>query len=587
MNWTDLLEGKDCETSFNQFHDILLKSIDKFAPEKNVKKKAKSVQAWISKSLLKCLRKQKFLYSKSISRNSTPQDRENYKEYKSLLQKVIRKTKRDYYSNRCLKFKLNTKKLWSTINEVVKKTANKCDIISQLDINGVISYDSNEIANEFGSFFANIGKTYADRTGKPNVPIANYNEKIKLNEKSLFLWPTNSAEVHRTLSNLKNKMSSGYDTITNKLLKILCDQICGPLSLIFNKSLSEGHFPSRMKSADVIPLFKAKGMLQKTNYRPISPLLTLSKVLKKIMYSRTYNFLESTHQIYEGQYGFHTKHSCENAIQNLIADIVKGDTKNKITKAVFLNLSKAFDTLSHEILLTKMERYGIRGKSLQWFKSYLYHRDMRVKCPTSDGDIAFSEPHLMEYGASQGSCLGPLLFTIFTNDLSRHLLFTKCILFAYNTTLYMSHNNENYLTWCIEEDLKLVNYWFKANLLTLNITKSVCMTFQSKRTTGHNRLTGCNISIENKPLPNVTKTKFLGVWIDNRLAWMDHLIILFTKIKQNANLLRHGRSFLNIHANKCLYYAQIYSHLTYGFLLWGNMISNTKRRINSSKFPQA
>ena len=124
-------------------------------------------------------------------------------------------------------------------------------------------------------------------------------------------------------------MSSGYDTITNKLLKSLCDQICGPLSLIFNKSLSEGHFPSRMKSADVIPLFKAKSMLQKTNYRPISLLLTLSKVLEKIMHSRTYNFLESTCQIYEGQYGFRTKHSCENAIQNLIADIVKGSTSIK------------------------------------------------------------------------------------------------------------------------------------------------------------------------------------------------------------------------------------------------------------------
>ena len=102
--------------------------------------------------------------------------------------------------------------------------------------------------------------------------------------------------------------------------------------------------------------------------------------------------MESTCQIYEGQYGFRTKHSCENVIQNLIADIVKGDTKNKIMKAVFLDLSKAFDT-SHEILLTKMERYGIRGKSLQWYKSYVYHRDMRVKCRTSDSDITYSEPH--------------------------------------------------------------------------------------------------------------------------------------------------------------------------------------------------
>ena len=411
--------------------------------------------------------------------------------------------------------------------------------------------------------------------GKSDVSVTDYNNKIEINEKSLFLMPTNKSEILRILSSLKNKLSSGYDAITNKLLKTLGDQISGPLSLIFNKSLLEGHFLNRMKSADVIPLYKAKSKLQKTNYRPISLLLMLSKVLEKIVHSRTYNFLESTHQLYEGQYGFCTKHSCKNAIQNLIADVVKGDTQKKITKAVFLDLSKAFDTLSYDILLKKMERYGIRGISLEWYRSYLHNRDMRVKCQTSENDTTYSDPHLIEYGAPQGSCLGPLLFTIFTNDLSKHLIFTKCILLADDTTLYMSHENEQYLTWCINEDLKIVNDWFKANLLMLNIDKSVCMTFKSKKVTGSNNFSGCNVSIENKLILNVTKTKLLGVWIDHKLTLTEHLSTLFTKIKRNSNLLKHGRSFLNIHANKCLYYAQVYSHLVYGFLLWGNMISNT------------
>ena len=162
IDWLHTLKDKDCETSFNLFHDILLKTIDKYASEKKVKKNEKSVQPWISKGLLKCIRKQKSLYSKSFCRQGSIQDKQNYTEYKSLLQKVIRKAKRDYYSNMCLNFKSNTKKLWRTINEVVKKTANKTDIISKLDINGVISYESSKIANEFGCFLAEIGKTYAN-----------------------------------------------------------------------------------------------------------------------------------------------------------------------------------------------------------------------------------------------------------------------------------------------------------------------------------------------------------------------------------------------------------------------------------------
>ena len=165
-------------------------------------------------------------------------------------------------------------------------------------------------------------------------------------------------------------MSSGYDTITNKLLKSLCNQICEPLSLIFNKSLSEGHFPSRMKSADVIPLFKSKSMLQKTNYRPISLLLTLSKVLEKIIYSRTYNFLESTRQLYEGQYGFCTKHSGKNIIQNLIADIVKGDTEGKIMKAVFLDLSLSLLTpLAMKFCCPKWKDTALEAKAYSGSKA--------------------------------------------------------------------------------------------------------------------------------------------------------------------------------------------------------------------------
>ena len=348
--------------------------------------------------------------------------------------------------------------------------------------------------------------------------------------------------------------------------------------MIINKSLEEGHFPSRMKIADVVPLYKSKNRMNKANYRPISLLPTLSKLLEKVVYKCTYSFMENTSQFYEGQFGFRSKHSCENAIQNLIGDVIKGEDQGLITTAVFLDLSKAFDTLSHPILYDKLSKYGIRGLTLDWFKSYLSNRYMRVKCQTSESSTSYSQPQKI-YGAPQGSCLGPLLLSLFTNDISKHLCYTKCILFADNTTIYMTHRNQNYLSLCIEQDLETISDWFRANLLTLNKDKSVTMTFHPKKFTGGNiistgltKFTGSNITVNNITLPDVTHTKFLGVWIDNGLTWNHHLSKLFLKLKRNCNLLRLGKNLLNAHAKRNVYYAQIFSHISYCMIIWANMI---------------
>ena len=466
--------------------------------------------------------------------------------------------------------------MWEIINKILKRENHKTNIIDCLEINDIKCYEAQEIADELGKHFSNIGKLYANKTKNPEKTADHYISKIDHNCKTMFLNPTNCTEVECVIDKLKNKHSSGHDNISNYLIKKLKNVIVLPLTIIINKSLQEGYFPSRMKTAEVVPLHKGKEWSNKNNYRPISLLLTISKILKKIVYTRTYTFMEKTSQFYEGQYGFRTKHSCENAVQNLLSDIVKGESLNKITKVIYLNLSKVFDMLSHPILFQKLYKYGIRGKTLEWYENYLSNRNMTVKCATSSIQTIYSDVFAVEYGAPQGSCLGPLLFSIFTNDISKHLTYTKCILFADDTTIYMSHKNENFLNWCIEEDLKIISDWFKANLLTLNLDKTVCMMFRPKKFTGCNRtaFAGGNICVDGIAVPEVKETKFLGIWIDNRLSWNVHLSKLFVKLKRNLNLLRVSKHTLNIHAKKCLYYAQIFSHLSYGLTVWGNMIPN-------------
>ena len=206
-----------------------------------------------------------------------------------------------------------------------------------------------------------------------------------------------------------------------------------------------------------------------------------------------------------------------------------------------------------------------------WFKSYLTNRTLQAKCSTTEG-TTISKVYLNDCGAPQGSCLGPLLFLLFTNDLHLHLEHCKCILFTDDTTLYLSHKNSNYIEWCIQHDLETLQDWVRANKLTLNINKTVCMQFTKKQKRQY------KIVIDNYTLPMVTKTKFLGIWIDNLLNWQTHFDQLCLKIARNTNLLKLSKNHLNMNTKRLIYYAHIYSHLVYGCATWGNMLNQAQHK---------
>ena len=298
----------------------------------------------------------------------------------------------------------------------------------------------------------------------------------------------------------------------------------------------------------------------------------MSKVLEKLIYKQTYSFLDNTGQLYSSQYGFRSKHSCENAVMELISEIVKNQSKNKHTLALFLDLSKAFDTLQHRFLFRKLDQYGIRGNSLDWFKSYLTKRNLRVKCVTSaTGRMEKSDNFPVNVGTPQGSCLGPLMFLVFVNDLHLHLDLCNSILFADDTTIYKSHRNLKFLKWCIEEDLKTVSDWLRANKLTLNLNKSVYILFPKS-----NKEINLEIKMNGSNIKQVQQTKFLGLWIDHKLKWETHYSKLCIKLKRAIGLIRKGKNFLDRQSLRILYFAQFQSHLSYGLNCWGCMLNNSQ-----------
>ena len=422
-NWPELLSKLDANDSFNLLHEKLITSIDNHAPEKTLKLGRKSLirDPWITTGILRSLKWQKQLY-KEMLLSKTDVSTFRYRSYRNCLQKIIRSNRQYYLHDKCKEYRQNRRKLWQLITRIIGRENNKHNTIESLKVDNLIKYDIESITNSFNEFFSTVGESLVKQQTCSPPELKKYLRSLNQYESSMFLPPTTTNEILALIKKLPNKRSSGYDNISNLLLKSLSAHITVPLEIIFNKSIEEGVFPVNMKKADIVPLYKSKDKQECSNYRPISLLITLSKLLEKIVYKRVYQFLEKTGQIFPSQYGFRTSHSCENAVSELISTIIKGKGQGLYTVSLFLDLSKAFDSLEHEIMLKKLESYGICGNVLQWFRSYLSERQIRTKCHiSSSGQIEYSEYKPIKYGTPQGSCLGPLLFLIFTNNLHNYI----------------------------------------------------------------------------------------------------------------------------------------------------------------------
>ena len=496
----------------------------------------------------------------------------NYRKYRNNLQRIIRFSKRRYLHEKCSEYRRDSKKLWRLINELIKKTGNKKNMIESLKIKNLMKYDPDSITTEFCEFFSTVGERFANDIKPPQNNIDHYLNKMQKSASTLFLAPTSVEEIHYLIKSLPNKTSSGHDSISNNLMKKLSPSILEPLAIIFNKSLETGVFPEEMKMADVVPLYKSKSEYECTNYRPISLLLTISKLLEKLMYKRTYYFLEQTDQLYQSQYGFRKSHSCETAIMELASSIIKGKDDGFYTLALFIDLSKAFDTVDHNILLDKLDKYGIRGVAKEWYRSYLTNRQMRVKCcVSSTGRFEHSNYLPLTYGAPQGSCLGPLIFLLFTNDLHKQIENCNTILFADDTTLYKTHRNLNYLKWCLEDDMARLSDWFRANKLSMNVGKTVCVLFQKDPTPKT-----ITLNVDGTEIHSVKEVKFLGMWLDTQLNWSNHIEKLIIKISRNSNLIKYNKNTMPRDTKLLIYYSHVMSHIQYGLILWGNSASSAQ-----------
>ena len=426
--------------------------------------------------------------------------------------------------------------------------------------------DHQEIVNRFNDYFANVGKDLAAK-----IPVGNksFEAYLKQNIMTSFSFDlVQHNEVDKIINEFKPKTSAGNDRLSLKLLKLIKNPILPCLTILINQSLTTGIFPDKFKIAKISPLIKKPNIFEIDNFRPISLLSSISKVVEKCVFNQLYAYFERQKLLYGSQYGYRKKHSTELACLELVDKVMHDLDRGETPICFFLDLSKAFDTLDHKILLHKLQYYGIQGISLAWFKSYLSNRVQFVEI-----DGIKSENKTIDTGVPQGSILGPLLFIIYMNDINSVTNKFESILYADDTSLSSTlktfvSNKPDEISSNINKELKLIHEWLSANKLSLNVKKTKYMMFRYPQKQNRH-LPHLSISLNGHVLERVQHFDFLGLTIDETLSWKKHIDKIATKISKVIGLLTRCKRYLHSSVMMKIYNSLILSRINYGILCWG------------------
>ena len=438
-----------------------------------------------------------------------------------------------------------------------------------MNINGKIIVKPKDIANSVNNFFVNVGNDI-----EKNLPKINHISPEKFlknrNQFNLIIAHISNEEVLKIINSLPNK-ATGPASIPLKMLYVVADIIVFPLCHIINVSFSTGIFPDKLKVAKVLPLHKGGSTQDLNNFRPISLLSIFDKIIEKLMHKRLYEFLEHNNILFENQFGFRKNNSTVYALMEITERIKESIDNGKFGCGIFIDLKKAFDTVNHKILLTKLEHYGVRDVLLNWFESYLTGRKQYVFYNGESSDLKD-----ISCGVPQGSVLGPLLFLIYINDLPNVSEKLNFFLFADDTNIYFESDDLQSMETIINKELKQLSLWLNVNRLSLNISKTNFVIFHV-----FNKPLEYNVTLKmnKKAIVQKDHIKYLGVIMDCHLNWKHHILNVSKKISRSIGVMYKLREFLNMNMLKNIYYSLIYSHIVYAIQVWGSACDTELNKI--------
>jgi hypothetical protein len=594
INWNFVEDAPDAQNAYNLFSDTFNNLYHLNFPLKTVKLKLNShrLEPWMTLGLL-ISRCNKFKLSSAASKNPTHFNITIFKSYRNVYNTTIRASKKAYFDREFSKSRSNLKRTWDLIRAALKTEGQRKEFISDLTLNGINYNDPRQIAEKLNEFFVSAPQRVSEGP-HPGVAdtSANPSESIHDNPPDLpFAFsvsdsPVTRSEILEAVAQLEPKKSEDLYGLSMFFIKKFMSNLINPLYHIIYKSFEAGIFPSQLKIAKTVPIFKGGDKCNPDNYRPISLLPNFSKILEKVMCNRLTHYLESNEILCKEQFGFRKNHSTLHPIIYFLNQIALANNSNSYSIAIFCDLRKAFDTVNHEILLKKLERYGIKGLELEWFRDYLRDRKQFVSIDNVSSGLLNCI-----LGVPQGSILGPLLFIFYINDLpSCNAL--KNSLFADDTLLFDSDKNLDNLVSKVNIEFQKVIEYFRINKLTLHPEKTKFMLFTSKKIIqlpnivfNYNK-PSCVIQQQNliKPMTCVNAEpsaaiRFLGVMIDPQLSFKNHLLKLNRKLSTGLYFLRNVRNLLNPTALKFIYFALFHSHLIYAIQAWSCTSDNLLKPI--------
>ena len=534
-------------------------------------RKAFKSKPHITKGIKVSIRTRNKLFKKYLN-NPTEVNKVVWKKFRNKTSELIKRAEALYYKSIISKHNNSSKNLWSTFGKILNSKKIRHNKISSLNINGENQTEPNKISESFNKFFSEIGGNLAKNFPNDYSEFRNYlGEPVS---HSMFLYHTSESEIAKIIKSLKNTNSTGYDNFSTKFIKLSSFILAPALTKIFNLSINAGVYPSNLKIAKVIPIFKKGDPTSVNNYRPISILSPINKIFEKILYSRLTKYINKSNLLYKYQFGFRKNHSTEHALIELVDQIRLSMGDNQMTCGIFIDLSKAFDTVNHQILIQKLEHYGIRGTALDLFKSYLSNRKQYAQI-----DKCKSKTRPITCGVPQGSVLGPLFFLLFINDLPKCCPGGKTRLFADDTTIFFHSNSIDDIKSTGKLIMTQLTNWFKANKLTLNSEKSSFTIFKSSRKIIP--ILPNQIDFLNQHIKRTSHIKFLGITLDENLTFNLHVNELCNKLKRLFHIFYNIRDYLSKENIKTIYYALIYSRIKYGISVYGQACNTKLKRIQT------
>jgi hypothetical protein len=561
--WSALFEYADNTSDMNilyvKFLNILMCYFNAAFPiiKRRNNKKQTSDKRWVTAGIrISCARRRELHV---LAKYTNDEAFKAYvRKYKKILCKCITTAKIFYNNNRISKSNNKTKTAWELVR-------NSTSIPSSQD---------KKIRSLLGKY-----KSHGDALKLINSHFIDLCTNLKLspnlNEVSKIMntlepsrcvlvsfSPVLESEIIAIISEMRPSRAPGWDEIPPFILKQCSTILAKPISLLINNSFRTGKFPDLLKLSNVHLVFKKEDPRDINNYRPIVILSSISKIFETAVAMRLMTHLEKNKLLKYNQFGFRKGRNTLSAIFELLIDVVKSIDLSRNAIAAFCDLSRAFECVNHSLLLCKLKHYGINGSAYSWIESYLLGRRQSIQIVNMNKKSSYEE---IRNGVPQGSVLGPLLFLIYVNDMPDVIAkSSKLIQYADDTTILITGSDKDILQQNLSHDLHAISNWCEANGLSLNLTKTQRLSFHSKY--NFNSKSSSDVNAAEK-IPNVAR--FLGITIDESLTWENHISELIKKLNKGYFVMVTLSRSLNKEALLMVYYAYIYSHISYGVVFWG------------------